>query len=365
MWLRGLHPVWRVRHWLAPFPMPFVPSPIDFREWNVELDSTVPVPKVPLPPDGKLRVSLHRLLIEAGIALTPATSSWDPRSWFALYRYGADFAGTAPLLRFYEGVGGKDPRLTAVASEEVATGITCYVLREILGLTHIADAYACIQRGELAYANQDSEKRPDYFCQDTKGETVLAESKGATGTRSSIRRRIDPEGWSQVQNVEPVNLPLRSSCGRVVIGTHFCIENAHPKSETTTIIKDPEGEEGMPRNPESDMLIRLAYAKCLRFMIQDVLAERLLLRHTVREMLELDAEPVRGIPFVALQVTPFGDIIGLFEPTLKALFGEPTQMRNALAESLRRFEDGRDRLGQAGYALLNGVIVFHEWRESL
>ena len=89
-------------------------------------------PANPFPANGKLQVSLHRLLIEAGIALSLATSSWDPRSWFALYRYGGDLLGTSPLLRFYSGVLDKDPRLTAVGSEEIATGITCYILRDIL-----------------------------------------------------------------------------------------------------------------------------------------------------------------------------------------------------------------------------------------
>lgn len=220
-WLR-LNPYWRVRCGLAPIWLPAMPSPSDIREWNVELDPPGATLKTSLPTDKKLKVSLHRLLIETGIALTPATSSWDPRSWYALYRHGLDFDGTAPKLRFYSGVLEKDPRLTAVASEEISTGITCYLLREHFALDHIADAYACLQRGELEYVDPVSRNRPDYFCEDSNGETVLAESKGATGTRSAIEQRIDPEGLQQVVNVRPVNKTLRATCGRVVIGTHFC-----------------------------------------------------------------------------------------------------------------------------------------------
>jgi hypothetical protein len=123
MWqlLRALWPMWRVSNLLSPFPLPFAPSTLDIRHWNVELAPLGAVLSNPLPTNNQLDVSLHRLLIESGIALTLATTPWDPRSWFALYRYGADFAGTHPALRFYSGVLLKDPRLTAVASEEVAT----------------------------------------------------------------------------------------------------------------------------------------------------------------------------------------------------------------------------------------------------
>ena len=214
----------RIRRRLATIFLPFAPSITDMREWHVEITPPAAAGAFPLPSNKILRVSLHRILIETGIALTLATSSWDPRSWFALYKYGADFAGTTPNLRFYNGVQNKDPRLTAVASEEIATGITCYILREYFNIIHIADTYACIQNNELKYVSPTSKSRPDYFCEDRYRETILAESKGSTGTRSSIARRIYPEGWNQVQNVEPINKNLRGSCSRLVIGTHCCVE---------------------------------------------------------------------------------------------------------------------------------------------
>ncbi|GMW03138.1 MAG: hypothetical protein AMXMBFR84_42730 [Candidatus Hydrogenedentota bacterium] len=297
--------------------------------------------------------------------MTLATSSWDPRSWFALYRYGGDFAGTATRLRFYEGVLEKDPRLTAVASEEVATGITCYILREHFGLDHIADAYACIQRGELVYVNPPLQGRPDYFCEDSRGETVLAESKGSTGTNSSITQRIDPEGLAQVQNVRPVSKPLRGTCSRVVIGTHFCVESRHPRSETTTIVRDPEGEPSQERNPNSDMVVRLAYAKALRFMGHDVLAARLIARRPFPETfppLEDAALPrLAGLPVLILGESPFGDAIGFYGPTIKALFARSTAtILESVNRSLLEFKDQRARLEPLGYGLPNGVVVIHE-----
>ncbi|MGE4157696.1 MAG: hypothetical protein AB7F75_01210 [Planctomycetota bacterium] len=307
------------------------------------------------------------MLIETGIATTLATTSWDPRSWFALFRYGGDFAGSHPDLRFYEGVQDKDPRLMAVASEEVAAGISCYLLREHFDLEHIADAYACIKRRELVYvANATSEARPDYFCEGADGKAVLAESKGATGTKKSITKRIDPEGWKQVQNVEPVNLLLRNSCSRVVIGTHFCIQGIHPKSETTTIIKDPDGSRGQEKNPESDMVIRLAYAKALQFMGHDILADQLVagrkMHSPFSELGENTRLPQVGqLSILPLGITPFGDVIGLYGPIGKALLGNAcSSLKAEILRALRGFRDKRASLEGKGYALPNGVVIVHD-----
>lgn len=358
-WFQQFSPFWRRRHSFAPFPLPRAPSITDLREWNVEVDPVSYVPPVPV--GSSLKVSLHRILIEAGIAMTPATSSWDPRAWYALYRYGSDFAGTAPALRLYAGAIDRDPRMSAVASEEVGAGITCYLLREHLEVDHIADAYACIQNGELTYVGSASEKRPDYFCEDRNRETVLAESKGATGTRCNIAGRIDPEGWAQVGNVAPTNLSLRASCGRVVIGTHFCVQGIHPRSETTTIIKDPDGPRGNQTRPDSDMVIRLSYAKVLRFMGQDALAERVMLRQEIPHDLPLDDLPeLQGVQFLPLGATPFGDVIGLYAPVARTLFQQSQQsLSRVIPESLQSFGNLRGLLEGIGYALPNGVLVCH------
>lgn len=363
-WLLYFWPLWRVHNFLSPFPLPFAPSPLDMRDWQIEIDPAATVLDNPLPANGVMSVSLHRLLIETGIALTLATSPWDPRSWFALYRYGGDFAGTAPDLRFYSGVTNKDPRLTAVASEEVATGVACYILREHLALDHISDVLDCINRGELEYVNPPSEERPDYFCEDGVGSTVIAETKGSTDARRSIRRKINRKGWNQVQNVRPRNRQIRNSCGRIVIGTDFCIQGQHQNIETTTFLKDPEGDPGRQENPESDELLRLAYAKAFRFMGQDVLAERLVLRGDLHDFVpDIDntlLPVVVGLPLLPLGISPFGDVIGLYGPTAKALFGGVSgNVRSMVAESLRGFRQRRLELATIGYALPNGVMVIH------
>ncbi len=341
------------------FPLWLPPSPSDLREWDVVLDpanTTIPVPIA----NGVIQVSLHRILIEAGIALTQALSASDPRSWFALHRYGGDFAGTAPALRFYNGAKDKDPQLTAVASEEIATGISCYLLRENFCVDHITDAFAAINSGDLAFVNPQSKQRPDYFCLDSRGEVVIAESKGATGTRSCLTPRIDAEGWNQVANVRPVNHALRGSCSRVVIGTHICIDGCHNRSETTTIIKDPEGEDGENRNPNSDIPIRQAYAKICRFIGQETLAERLLLNLPIREIPKDLYQEFNGVPYVLLGWSPFGDIIGIYKYLAEALFRQNGySLTEKLPGILFKYREERHSLKNIGYGLPNGIAIFH------
>ena len=340
------------------FPL-LPPSPSDVREWDVVLDPAGTPVYVPFS-NGKLQVGLHRILIESGIALTQALSASDPRSWFAMSRYGLDFAGTAPRLRFYNGATEKDSRLTAVASEEIATGITCYLLREHFNLDHITDAYAAIQSGDLEYVNLPSEKRPDYYCMDSNGEVVIAESKGATGTRSSITARIDPEGWTQVSNVRPVNHHLRRSCGRIVVGTHFCIDGLHPRTETTTIIKDPDGDTGENRNPQSDSIIRQSYAKVFRFVGEELLAELLLTKRTLGEFPRERYQEINGVPYVLIGATPFGDLVGIYKYVAETLF---QQARYSLVDKLRdiliKYREDRHSLENLGYGLSNGIVILH------
>lgn len=351
-WFPSYFPIW----------LPYAPSPLDLREWNLEI--VPPSVSLPVPVSGnKLQVSLHRVLVEAGIALTPATSVFDPRSWFGLYRYAADFTGTAPTLRWYSGNQGKDPRQIAVASEEVATGITCYLLREHFNIDHITDAYAVIQQGELEYVDLSSAIRPDYFCLDSYGEALIAESKGATGTKSSITGRIDSKGWDQVQNVRPVNHPLRTACGRVVIGTHFCVQGIHPRSETTTIVKDPDGKDSKNKNPESDNPIRSAYAKIFRFMGNDALADSILLRRPMPEPPDSLRQDFDGLNVWILGATPYGEPMGIYEDVGRVLIqGQISDkpLIHALSEILTKFQEADIQIEDFGYALPNGIVILNK-----
>ena len=150
----------------------------------------------------------------------------------------------------------------------------------------------------------------------------------------------------------------------VVIGTHFCVESIHPRSETTSIIKDPDGELSHERNPTSDMVIRIAYAKALRFMGHDPLVDRLLVSRELPEPFDMIKEmpfpQIGELPVLPMGLTPFGDVIGLYGPTAKALISRTTSMREEVTESLREFRDRRMALESVGYALPNGVVIIHE-----
>lgn len=360
--INGLHDEINMRGFsYVPILLPHAPSPRELREWKVEINpNNMNLPN-PLPRNRKLHVSLRRILLETGIALTPALSVFDPQSWFALYRYGADFLGTNPSLRFYNGIMKRDPILKAVAAEELATGVTCYVLREHFSMMHISDVYDNIQNGELEFVDPNSEERPDYYCEDIFGEFIIAESKGVIGTRGNLNKHL-PKGWSQVQNVRPVNHRLRQTCNRVVIGTHFCVDGIHARSETTTVINDPEGLQGRGDNLESDMPMRLSYAKFFRFIGQDALADKLVFSRILQQEDEYPIMIVNNVPVWVLGFTPFGGLIGLYAKVFKSLFYERNGLtRSSVTEALHEFQGMRETFNGLGYTLPNGIVLIHDW----
>lgn len=338
------------------------------RTWNIELVPPTPIPGVSLTDGLAITTSLHRILLETGIALTPATSAFDPRSWYALLRYGLDFAGTGNKLRFEKGVTAKDPRLTTIAAEEVSVGVACYLLKKYFGVVHVADVNGCINANELRFVQKPvGDKRPDFFCVDHSNAGRIVESKGAVGTRCAVANRVEVDGWEQVNNVTPTKLPLVAACARIVIGTHFCIDGQHTRSETTTLIKDPPGEPSDQENPDSETAIRLSYAKCFRFIGRDDLAEVCLSgERNVRIEDQADSVTHPQGSFVPLSITPFGDTIGLDTKVYKALIEEPNSiLRPAvgkLGESKFYNEDDADA---EGYRLPNGIVVIHNDIESL
>ena len=355
LWPQMLNMIRRAQNRLCPFPMPFAPSPTDVREWPVEVQpagTNVPIPFG----NGVLQVSLHRILIEAGIALTPATTVWDPRAWFALYRYGPSFLGSAPDLRLFAGAQNLDPRITGVLAEEVACGITCYVLREHFGLDHIADVYPLIQSKDLVYVSA-AKSRPDYFCLDNNMSAVLAESKGAVGTRRRVEKQVAGKGWDQVTNVAPTKHALRQSCGRLVLGTNFCISGLHAKSETTTIIKDPDGRNADGQDA-SDNPLRVAYAKAMRFAGLDILADALLLRESPPP---LDFQPIEigNFLFRVLGLSPFGGLVCILNDILIAIVNASVvPLTESVPNALQGFREDRERL-PGGYALPNGFMILY------
>ena len=336
------------------------------RTWNVDIDPVGTQLNRPLPRDNKLKVNLDKILIYTGIAQTYGIPNWDMRIFYAILKYTNDFKGTSPILSFNAKVRKKDPRLITIASEEIATGICYYILQEYFGMVHIADVYQSIQKGELKYANSKKRYRPDYFCQDSNKETLLAESKGGTGNPRSFENMLINKGKQQVLNVDPVNLPLRKHCNRVVIGTHFCIHNNSKGYETTTYIKDPEGNKSKEENSNSDVLLRLSYSKLLYFTGQYELANRLVSRDKTSDIFELFQTvhlPFAGsLEVIPIGITPFGDSICLYEETAKVLFrGKSQNLSDQVNKSLSNFSRERQNIDKEnGYSFSNGIIIVHD-----
>ena len=88
-----------------------------------------------------------------------------------------------------EGFDELDPRITGIATEEIANGITCYMLREHFNLIHIADAKQFIDDFWFETISKKPEYQPDYIAQGIDGKVVICESKGALGTRSTLNRK--------------------------------------------------------------------------------------------------------------------------------------------------------------------------------
>jgi hypothetical protein len=288
--------------------------------------------------------------------LTRATTIFDPRSWFALYRYAGEFEGSEPQLRLVGDMGDMDPRLKAILGEEMATGITTYLLREHFEVDHIADVYNLIGTHVAYVPGAIDEKRPDYYCIDGANEVVFAESKGAIGTKVSITGGLN-YGQEQVANVVSTTRQTRASCGRAVIGTHFCIAGVHPRSETTTIIRDPLGPRGGDHEGEdNDLPIRYAYAKVLKFCNQHLIADRLILG------MPWDAPVFNTVrfseqDFILLGGSPFGGVICMLRGVYDVLStSNQGNLFRRLSQYLGEFRVGRASMDDA-IKLPNGIIV--------
>jgi len=356
---------WDFRRWRPPFLAPWWRPPgwmvsvTDSREWRLDMDEEA-IAASSVGNAERLSVPLHRILLETGIAATPATSAWDPRSWYPFFRYAPDFAGTAPRLRFYSGVAERDPRHTAIASEELAAGIATYILREHFGQVHIADVQPLIGSGDVQYVDPASGKRPDFFCLDGSNQALFAECKGKQGTRSPLLREIDGNARRQLENVRATRHQLRSSCNRVAIGTHFCVHGRHPQSETTTVVRDPEGPPSIKKGDPDDFAIRVAYAKVLRFLGLDSIAERMLLfRGFDPNDFPTVAIDGRDATYSFLGYSPAADFVFLESEILNRLASRDRFELVRLSGD-RNTQQREERLhdnSDVGYFLNNGVAI--------
>ena len=355
-------PLCRIHHRLAPFQLPGMPSIADMREWEVEFqppNCNAPVPISGNPP--MLRASLHRILLETGIAMSRATVSSDPQAWFALFRYGQMFCHKSVGLEFRSDFLDLDFHLRGLAADELSNGIAYFILREHYGLHHISDVAPLIAKTnlnpQLRYVpGSQSEIKPDLFCEDATGHTVIAEVKGTATPYGKLKIK---KGLEQVQNIEPITKPLRGNCGRIVFGTHFKVDGEKKPGTTRTVIVDPPAEPGSPTDPASDEVIRHSYAKCFRFLGLNSLSDAILLKsiiHHVEIGGTVDSPAGRVYP-----LAPGGEglLFGIAQPVFNAILRHNNEnLFHAVSEAIRQLAEQSARVSDdGGYMLGNGIVV--------
>lgn len=315
--------------WRTPFRVARLWT--DTRTWAVKGEKIPSNAGLGLPQSTSTK--LMRLLLEAGIALTPAKSYVDLAAWYPVFRYADAFATPGEELRLVASVKDWEDRLVQAIGEELGVGAAIHVARQHLGILHVADVAPLLGVGDLAYmappASIDHpEARPDYLADLPNGESILIESKGAVGTRSKLNRAIE-KGKIQVDNIDFVAKAPRQvagipCCDRLVIASHFCVAGRHKRSKSTTIVIDPPAPSpgsDLPRSG-SDLVARASYAKALNLAGQAMLARDLVDRRPLR---------VDGLPVLTIRNR---DFIGLGP----ILLGGALVIEAAVAESLVRAE---------------------------
>lgn len=226
--------------WSCPFcSSNFAPNPRDWRVVHEPAGST-----------GTVAADLRRLAVLAGVLLTPAFSPWDPRAWFALYRYSTDFPMGQLKLRPYNGIASWPSRLKGVFAEELSVGVAAHIAIASRGARFLLDAEVALELKLVERVPGSTSKQiPDYFVLDSALEGSVLEVKGAIGTRSSLKGAIST-GVGQISNVR-VKVPPSAKTHGCVIATHFCVDGMHPRSETTSVVWDVPPPALGPGSPPS------------------------------------------------------------------------------------------------------------------
>lgn len=166
--------------------------------------------------------SLARILVETGIAVTPAGSPLnDFRAGFAVVRYSEFFRALQRLpnnpLLITSPSASISSRLKQIMAEEISAGIACFFLREYLDVVQVID-YQVWQRN----LNRPIVGRfPDYYCLTTDREALLVEVKGTITKRLTTMNGVRSEGAEQVRNGVFGSERPRSLCNRFVIATNL------------------------------------------------------------------------------------------------------------------------------------------------
>jgi hypothetical protein len=182
-------------------------------------------------------------------------------------------------------------------------------------------------------------------------QRIFVEAKGTVGARSRLTQPL-AKGKRQVENVQSAHAP-RPGGDRLVFGTNLCIDGVHTRSDTGTVILDPEGAKSeAPLLAASDYVVRVAYAKVLNFADHAFLASLLLLGLPWPKIEEPERIEIGRLSLVVLAAFPLGGLVVIDERIW-------TELRHHDGRDLRRTIGGA--LGALGEALaareLQGRLV--------
>jgi len=264
-----------------------------------------------------LSVLLARLLVETGIAVTPAAHPLtDFRAGFAVVRYAEYFraaqnAATHPLS-INNDPALRSSRFKQLMAEELASGVACYLVREYLDVVHIVDYQVW-----LNLTNQRAVGRhPDYLCITSTGEALLVEVKGSITARRTAMNKPLARARAQLTNGVFGGERVRTAGSRFAIATNLLLQGGtNPRSITyieevlAPVGKNPATNPGAV--PAGDPAA-LSFCKILRYVGLDEPAERLL----KGEPIHLDDrfsfegnEEICDSRFTVLGFDPFANVI--------------------------------------------------------
>ncbi len=319
------------------------------------------------------RAVLRDLLFCAGIAQAPSTSPNDLSAWGFLVEHLDSFATRPGSLRLIDDAASWDSRVKGLFGERLGMGLAAWLLWRDFDVVHIADAGPFIgaaladpaspyHRASLTMAGQHGELRPDYFCLSRTGEVVIAESKGAIGPPSAVSAAERAKAKKQVQNVNPVGLPMRSVEGRIAFATTIRLESDAVRNATTDTgvhVEDPEGDaDPLPVPLDADGIVLASYCKVLQFLGHGWVTP--FLRRDIRPLIPPDAdfEEVHGE-----RVFFLGEVLGLRVGLLASvakelLAGETDGLHRRISSVLADSRLARSAVegGAALVAFPNGVL---------
>ncbi len=270
---------------------------------------------------GNIKVNIHRLLLETGIATTSAQNSEDPRASYAFFRYSSLIDHNNDHLCFNNTFCEMDSHWKQVASDELGCGITAYLMRDYFDTIHLIDTSFMLKQNTVNRID-NTKRPPDYCCITSTNELRFVESKGRS-SYSQVGKTIE-YAKKQLNAVETSYFNLASSWPRVAIVTlfdHSKNRNNKYLRNTKSIIIDPPTGNANEKKTVPDYIFKASYAKISRFCHNEWFAEKILSKEKTNKegnRLGIDIE-INKIPFKLIGYSPFGDLALLYTPIWEKL----------------------------------------------